>query len=101
MTIATAIKPVILYHRLSAQDLNKLEYRWPSIVRGDFVAEFPTQHPVGFPLLPKKFPRMDDIYLVIMYNWEVDNYIPELLQEMYEPIFGRVRPYPLSWLLKR
>jgi hypothetical protein len=61
-------------------------------VRREHLPENPSHHPVGYPLMPKRFPRMADVYLVIMYNWEVGLEIPEILQEMYEPVFGRVRP---------
>jgi hypothetical protein len=42
-------------------------------------------------ILPKRFPRLPHVIVIIMYNWEVPVGIPRIMQRMYEPIFAKVR----------
>jgi hypothetical protein len=74
------------------QDLTALRYEWPAIVRDEEVAlPVDAKPPIGYPLMPKRFPRLSDVYLVILYPPDVQNDLPVILQEMYEPTFEKVR----------
>jgi hypothetical protein len=70
------------------QDLNRLGYAWPELASPQ-LPDVNNGMP-AYPLMPLKFPRFENVYLIIMYSVPVLLDIPATLQEMYEPVFAKV-----------
>jgi hypothetical protein len=78
------------------QDLTKIGYRWPDLVKGDLQQQAETlpsmeDTDTWEPIIPTLFKRLPDATLIVMYNLPVPAAVPQIVQRLYQPVFHQVR----------